>query len=165
EDYGNGHEIISSTRSEAKSHCTSWMLPETEISPSYSCLSRPISVGKSLVNTLVFCHEGSVRVVDATYLGMKLYLCANSPSRSGQAAAKLSYVLRPMSSASAAWASASLNWSPSGPRSTLKLQPEYRKSSPPGASTTPSTEMNSVTTMRPIDFFLFDEVVVWVANF
>src|SRR5688572_33468883 len=82
---------------------------------------------------------------------MLLNLSANSPSRWGQAAAKPSYVTRPSSSASAPSASSSLNLSPSSPRENSKLQPRYLKSSaPPGSSTTPSREMNSVTTILPI---------------
>src|SRR5918999_4532300 len=51
--------------------------------------------------------------------------------------------------------SSSLNWLPSSPREISKLQPLYLKSSaPPGSSTTPSSEMNSVTTILPISSFL-----------
>src|SRR3954452_5420746 len=45
--------------------------------------------------------------------------------------------------------SSSLNWLPSSPRSYSKVQPGYLKSgSPPGASITPSSDTNSVTTIR-----------------
>src|SRR4029078_9448175 len=55
---------------------------------------------------------------------------------------------RPISSASAAIVSSSLKALPSSPRSNSKLQPGYLKSSPPGASMTPSSETNSVTVIR-----------------
>src|ERR671919_684333 len=54
-----------------------------------------------------------------------------------------------MSSASAARVSSSLNWFPSSPRSNSKVQFGYLNSgSPPGASMTPSSDTNSVTTIR-----------------
>src|SRR3954453_6660154 len=54
-----------------------------------------------------------------------------------------------MSSPSACIVSSSLNWFPSSPRSNSKVQPGYLNSgSPPGASITPSSEANSVTTIR-----------------
>ena len=46
-------------------------------------------------------HVVSVSVRDATCLGIALSLSAYSPSRSGQDAAKTSYVSRPRSKASA----------------------------------------------------------------
>src|SRR3954447_3690089 len=50
--------------------------------------------------------------------------------------------------------SSSLNLLPASPRSISKLQPPYLKSSdPPGSSTTPSSEMNSVMTIFPIGAF------------
>src|SRR3954464_13595601 len=82
---------------------------------------------------------------------MLLNLSANSPSREGHASAKPSYVLRPSSRASAPKVSSILNLSPSSPRENSKLQPPCLKSSdPPGSSTTPSSEMNSVMTILPI---------------
>src|SRR5829696_732496 len=53
-----------------------------------------------------------------------------------------------MSSASALMVSSSLNWLPSSPRSNSNVQPGYLKSSPPGACMTPSSDANSVTTIR-----------------
>src|SRR4029453_587817 len=59
------------------------------------------------------------------------------------------------SSASEAIASSSLNLSPSGPREKASVQPTRSNFSVPlGASTTPSTEMYSVTTILPIGFSL-----------
>src|SRR5437868_2175796 len=53
-----------------------------------------------------------------------------------------------MSSPSASRVSSSLNWLPSSPRSNSNVQPGYLKSgSPPGASITPSSDTNSVTTI------------------
>src|SRR3954467_9022893 len=53
-----------------------------------------------------------------------------------------------MSSPSASRVSSSLNRLPSSPRSNSNVQPGYLKSgSPPGASITPSSETNSVTTI------------------
>src|SRR4029453_11952344 len=55
------------------------------------------------------------------------------------------------SSASEAIVSSSLNLSPSGPREKASVQPTRSNCSVPlGASTTPSTEMYSVTTILPI---------------
>jgi hypothetical protein len=60
-------------------------------------------------------------------------------------------VTRPSSSASDAIVSSTLNWSPSGPRLKGSVHPTRSKGSVPlGASTTPSTEMYSVTTILPI---------------
>ena len=99
----------------------------------------------------MFVHSGSVSVEDTTYLGMVLNLSANPPSRPGHAAAKPSYVRRPSSSASASIVSWVLNSSPSSPRSNSNDQaPRTKSSSPPGASITPSSDTNSVTTSLPI---------------
>jgi hypothetical protein len=84
-------------------------------------------------------------------LGIELNLSANSPWEWGQTGAKPSYVTRPRSRASEAMVSSSLNLSPSGPRPNASVQPTRSKLSDPlGASTTPSTEMYSVTTILPI---------------
>jgi hypothetical protein len=49
------------------------------------------------------------------------------------------------------WVSVSLNALPSSPRSILSDQPPWRNGSPtPGASTTPSSEMNSVMISFPM---------------
>ncbi len=93
-------------------------------------------------------HSGSLSVVETTNFGIALNLSANSPSRCGHAPAKLSYVRRPMSSASACIVSSSLNWLPSSPRSNSNVHPGYLNGSPPGASITPSSDTNSVTTIR-----------------
>src|SRR3954453_17897166 len=54
-----------------------------------------------------------------------------------------------MSSPSACIVSCSLNSLPSSPRSNSKVQPGYLNAgSPPGASITPSSDTNSVTTIR-----------------
>ena len=99
----------------------------------------------------MFVHCGSSSVVDTTYFGIELNRSANSPSRDGHAAAKPSYVLRPSSSARVLRVSSSLKASPSSPRLYAKLQPPYLKSSdPPGSSTTPSSDTNSVTTILPM---------------
>src|SRR5918994_1166046 len=120
------------------------------MSPSSSCLSLEASETASPFSTVVLFHAGFSRVEETTYLGMLLNLSANSPSLDGQAAAKPSYVTRPSSSASDSRASSNLNLLPSSPRSKSKLQPGYLKSSPPGASMTPSSETNSVTTILPM---------------
>src|SRR4051794_3523489 len=142
----------SSTRSCSISVCASWTLPWTTTSPPASCLSLETASTRSAASTTVeFLHSGSVRVEEITYLGSELNLSANSPSRDGHASAKPSYVTRPSSSAAEARVSSSLNSSPSAPRSNSKLQPPYLKSSdPPGSSTTPSSETNSVTTILPM---------------
>jgi hypothetical protein len=98
-------------------------------------------------------QAGSARVEETTYLRMPFILSAKPPSsvRSGQAAAKPSYVRRPSSRASASMSSSSLNLSPSSPRSNANAQPPCSKpSAPPGSSITPSSVTNSETTMRPI---------------
>src|SRR5919108_2225213 len=60
--------------------------------------------------------------------------------------------MRPSSWASEAIVSSTLNWFPSGPREKSSVQPTRSNCSAPlGASTTPSTEMYSVTTSLPID--------------
>ena len=88
-------------------------------------------------------------------MGIELNLSANSPSRDGHASAKPSYVTRPSNCASDATVSSSLNLLPSSPRSNSNAQPLWRKSSaPPGSSTTPSSDMNSVTTILPMSNLL-----------
>src|SRR5207302_5134479 len=63
------------------------------------------------------------------------------------------YVTRPSRSASESSTSSYLNLSPSSPRENSNDQPPYLKSSaPPGSSITPSSETNSVTTIRPIRY-------------
>ena len=96
-------------------------------------------------------HSGFSRVEETTYLGIELNLSAKSPSTCGHTAANASYVTRPSSSASETIVSSTLKASPSGPREKSSVQPTRSKSSVPlGASTTPSTEMYSVTTILPI---------------
>src|SRR3989440_6346019 len=141
----------SSTRSRSSSPCTSCALPWTTTSPSWRAFTCSTSSARSPWSTVEFCHSGSPWVEETTYFGIWLNLSANSPSRDGHAAAKPSYVTRPRSCASASMVSSTLNLLPSSPRSNSKLQPPYLKSSaPPGSSTTPSREMNSVTTILPI---------------
>src|SRR5918999_1762342 len=141
--------LIWSTRSLSISSWTSRWLPGTWISPSNSSLSlRTWAVASPLSRTVVLFQSGSVSVVETTNFGIELNLSANGPSRFGQAPAKLSYVRRPIRSASARIVSSSLNWFPSSPRSNSKLHPGYLNSSPPGASMTPSRDENSVTTIR-----------------
>src|SRR5215216_3238854 len=141
----------SSTRSCSRSACTSWTLPWTTMSPSGRCLSSETAFTRSSSSTVELFHSGSSSVDDTTYFGMLLNLSANSPSRCGQASAKPSYVLRPSSSASLSIVSSSLNLSPSSPRENSNAQPPCAYSSaPPGSSITPSTDTNSVTTMRPM---------------
>src|SRR6476620_6148291 len=121
------------------------------MSPSCPCFSFETASATSPLSTVELFHSGSSSVEDTTYLGMVLNWSANSPSLDGQAAGKPSEVTRPSSRASASRASSSLNLSPSSPRAISKLQPPYLKSSdPPGSSTTPSSETNSVTTILPI---------------
>src|SRR5438309_961730 len=141
----------SSTRSCSISVCTRRALPWTTMSPSCSCFSFAISSATSPFSTVELFQSGSCRVDETTYLGMVLNLSANSPSLDGHASAKPSYVTRPSSRASAERASSSLNLSPSSPRLISKLQPPCLKlSAPPGSSMTPSSDTNSVTTIRPI---------------
>src|SRR3954469_13992848 len=146
---GKTIRLIWSTRSLWISSWTSWWLPGTCSSPSNSALSLLTCVVASPPSrTVVLFHSGSLSVVETTNFGIELNLSANSPSRWGQAPAKLSYVRRPRSRASACLVSSSLNWLPSSPRSNSKVQPGYLKSgSPPGASITPSSDTNSVTTI------------------
>src|SRR5215210_1158661 len=121
------------------------------MSPSTSSRSLATAVSTSPSSTVVLLHSGRSELEVTTYFGIVLNLSANSPSRDGQAAAKPSNVLRPSSSASASIVSSSLNLFPSSPRSNSNDQPPYLKSSePPGSSTTPSIEMNSVTLMLPM---------------
>src|SRR5919106_5791693 len=115
-----------------------------------SSLSFDAASTASPLRTVVLFHSGFSRVEETTYLGMLLNLSANSPSRAGQAPAKLSYVTRPISSASVSSVSWSLNWFPSSPRSKANDHPGYLNSSPPGACITPSSDTNSVTTNLPI---------------
>src|SRR3954451_6667776 len=125
------------------------------MSPSNSSFSFVTASPRSPSSTVELLHSGLLSVEETTYFGIWLNFSANSPSRDGQASAKPSYVTRPSSSASASRASSSLNLSPSSPRLYSKLQPPYLKSSlPPGSSTTPSSDTNSVTTIRPIRFLL-----------
>src|SRR5919204_4745156 len=148
---GNTISRSSSTRSSSRSVCASWALPCTTTSPSCCSLSLATSSGTSPPSTVVFVHSGLLSVEETTYFGIVLNLSANSPSRDGHAAANPSYVRRPRSKASESIVSSSLNWSPSSPRLNSKLQPPCSKSSaPPGSSITPSSDTNSVTTIRPI---------------
>ena len=78
----------SSTRSFSISDCTSRALPCTTMSPSCSFFSFVISSTTSPESTVELVHSGSRSVDDTTYFGMVLNLSANTPSRSGQAAAK-----------------------------------------------------------------------------
>src|SRR4029453_11384343 len=122
------------------------------MSPSCRCFRFATASGTPSSSTVELFHSGSLRVDETTYLGMALNLSANSPSLDGHAAAKPSYVLRPSSRASDDIVSSSLNLSPSSPRLISKLQPPCLNSSPPpGASMTPSSDTNSVTTIRPLD--------------
>src|SRR5258708_25957702 len=121
------------------------------MSPLDSCLSFETRATTSPLSTVELFHSAFSRVEETTYLGMLLNLSANSFFMDGQAAAKPSYVTRPSSSASLLRVSSSLNLSPSFPRSILKVQPACLKPTPPpGASITPSSETNSVTTILPI---------------
>src|SRR6185295_6058226 len=125
------------------------------MSPSCRSLSFATSAATSPVRTVELFHSGSVRVEETTYLGMLLNLSAKPTSSvlDGHAAAKPSYVTRPSSRASDEKTSSTLNLSPSSPRAISKLQPPYLKlSEPPGSSTTPSSDTNSVTTIRPTCF-------------
>ena len=63
-------------------------LPETRIDPSVCSLTLATSSAASPERTVVFCHCGSVSVLDTTYFGSLLSLSANGPSREGQASAK-----------------------------------------------------------------------------
>src|SRR5207248_10067470 len=95
-------------------------------------------------------------VDETTCFGSELSLSANSPSRDGQVSANCSYVTRPSSTASVAIVCSSLKAFPS-PRSMSNVQPPCLKlSPPPGASMTPSSETNSVTTIFPMMFYFFD---------
>ena len=121
------------------------------MSPSCLPFKFSTSAAMSPLSTVELVHSGSDNVDETTYFGMVLNLSANSPSLDGHAAAKPSYVTRPSSNASDAIVSSSLNLFPSSPRSISKLQPPYLKfSDPPGSSTTPSSDMNSVTRILAI---------------
>src|SRR5438270_1224377 len=117
------------------------------------CSSRTrltASIG-SLSSTVVLVQREASAFEPTTYLGRLLNLSAKSPSRWGHASAKPSYVTRPSRRASESSTSSYLNLSPSSPRENSNDQPPYLKSSaPPGSSITPSSETNSVTTIRPI---------------
>src|SRR5688572_17812121 len=141
----------SSTSSCSINVCASCGLPWTTMSPVYCALSFSTSSITSPCSTVVLFHSGCSRVEDTTYLGIVLNLSANAPSTCGQTGANPSYVTRPSRSASDAIVSSTLNSSPCGPRRKSSIQPTRSKSSVPlGASTTPSTEMYSVTTILPI---------------
>src|SRR5439155_207459 len=147
---GNTISRSSSTRSCSNSVCTSCALPWTTMSPSCSSFSFATSSATSPLSTVELFHSGSCRVEETTYLGMVLNLSANSPSLDGQAAAKPSNVTLPSSRAADDMVSSTLNLLPSSPRSISKVQPPCLKSSPPpGASMTPSSDTNSVTTILP----------------
>ena len=116
------------------------------------CLSFETSSTTSPFEHGRVAPSGSSSVEETTYLGMLVELVRElarraratrrrSPRRSrGRAAGPRTPRV-----------SSSLNLSPSSPRLNSKLQPPYLKSSdPPGSSTTPSREMNSVTTIFPI---------------
>src|SRR4051794_23981699 len=141
----------SSTRSFAIRPSTSCALPWTTTSPSVSPRTCATADARSPSSTVVLPHDGSRSVEDTTYFGIWLNLSANSPSRSGHASAKPSYVLRPSSIAALCIVSSSLNWSPSSPRENSNAQPPcLALSLPPGSSITPSTDTNSLTMMRPM---------------
>src|ERR671922_2509157 len=121
------------------------------MSRSYRCLSLVTSSTTFPPSTVVLFHSGSFSVDETTYFGIELNLSANSPSTCGQTAANCSYVMRPSSWASEAIVSSTLNWFPSEPREKSSVQPTRSNCSMPlGASTTPSTEMYSVTTSLPM---------------
>src|SRR5438445_9888068 len=61
--------IISSTRWLADSQRTRRPLPCTCTSPAGLAFSSPMAAARSPERTVVFAQRGSVRVVDATYLG------------------------------------------------------------------------------------------------
>lgn len=81
----------------------------------------------------------SVSAAAAASLCTALRLPRSSVSIDGQACANPWYVTRPSSSASLANSSSDLNERPAGPRSSWNVQR--------GSSMTPSSEMNSVTTI------------------
>src|SRR3954469_20653892 len=122
------------------------------MTPSTSFLSFVTSATRSPLRIVEFSQSALCNVFDTTYFGIVFIFWAKPTlsERLGHAAAKPSYVRRPRSCASASSTSSSLNASPSSPRSNSKVQPPCLYSSPPpGASITPSREMNSVTTMFP----------------
>src|SRR5438132_7006159 len=143
----------SSTRSCSSNVCTSRALPATRMTPSTCSFNLPTSSATSPLSTVELFHSAFSKVDETTYLGM-LFIFSAKPTSSateGQASAKPSYVTRPSSWASASRTSSNLNLSPSSPRLTSKLQPPCSKpSAPPGSSMTPSSDTNSVTTIRPI---------------
>src|SRR4029077_16287547 len=85
-------------------------------------------------------HSTLSRVAETTSFGMLFIFSPNSPvpGMVGQAAAKPSYVLRPIRSASLACSSFHLNC----PASSLKEGPDHL----PGSSKTPSSDRYSVAT-------------------
>src|ERR1700674_335445 len=121
------------------------------MSPPGFCLSLETSLTTSPLSTVELFHSALSRVEETTYLGMPLNLSANSPSSDGQALANPWYVTRPSSSASELRVSLSLKSPTSSPCAITKDHPACLKpESPPGSSMTPSSETNSVTTIRPI---------------
>jgi len=125
--------------------------------PSASCSSRMRATTSLPGMRVVLSHvrSSSPSVSDTTYFGMAFIWSANgSPARSGHAAAIVCHVRGPNSSASA-FVIASSNVPPitSGSKNGCD-QPPWAKppsvssSRPPGACTTPSKLMNSLTTMR-----------------
>src|SRR5262249_31441245 len=131
--------------------CTSCGLPCTTMSRAYRPFSPVTSSTTSPRSTVVLRHSGFSSVDETTYLGSELNLSANSPSTWGHTGAKPSYVTRPRSKASVAIVSSNLYASPSGPREKSSIQPTRSNASVPlGASTTPSTDTYSVTTILPM---------------
>src|SRR5262249_14846931 len=81
-------------------------LPTSAIRLPGCALSSVTSRATSEPSSLVPCQAGSVSVVDATYFGRVLSLCAIWSFSSvivGQTAAKISYVMRPRGEASTVW--------------------------------------------------------------
>src|SRR5438034_10447704 len=107
-------------------------------------------------------------VFDTTYLGMLLNLSAKPASSvlPGHAVANASYVIRPKRSASEACSSSSLNFANSSFPYGI-VHPSYLNPDPsgPGASKTPSRDMNSVTIIFLILHLFLNPLIKLIHSF
>ena len=133
-------------------------LPITTRSPpsaSWSSWRRTTASSPGMRVVFSQVRSSSLSVADTTCFEMAFIRSANgSPARSGHAAAIVCHVRRPNSNASAL-VSASVKAPPttSGSKNgcdqpPCAKPPSVSSSGPPGACTTPSTLMNSMTTIR-----------------
>src|SRR6266540_1329906 len=150
----------SSTRSCFSNVWTRFELPVTAISPPACFLRRATAVAASPDSRVELCHSTLRSVREATYLGMLFSFDATGSFGSvtrGQCAAKISYVLRPSSSASDCSVCSTMSLPIMSSQyftdQPPSLKPPSRSSSgPPGACITPSIVTKVPTTnflMRP----------------